>query len=701
MKNNRLSSVCILLLLPLVLSSCGSPAARTRPTGAAVAGRLSPSFPRLGMWWPNTWEQSAAEIARYDWVIFGNWDLPNLPAIKAQNPDLLALNSTNACELSFDPDPNADPADNEEVRSMPAEWFLTQVGTSLRQAVDATTTLLPVEAVEVSDGAQTYDLFVAGDAALIEGESVLVETVDKPTRALIVQRGYIRPAAEHAAGTRIAAHISFWPDSWMMNLSTLSPRARQTSGAPLETWAEYNARRAAALLADPGWDGILLDRSDPDESWLIGNSTARTIDPDQSNTLPDDYQTFDVAWNAGLAAYMTLLRQAVGENKIIYTNWGAPNYGLLNGNNFEGFPLEDTSAYDGSWRQTVFGPWVEKGSYYEWMHFARNPNLTMIETYEDEDGVDATGDGSYDNPCRKAGFTPNYRKMRFGLTTALLNDGYFSYEINTNGHGALCLLWFDEYDNAGRGRGYLGQPLAPAMGALQSQTSANLLAGGDLETDDDLAEWDFWAEEGEGYQASLTLETGAAAQGDAAARIEVIKTAGVDWQVSFNQAPLALTKDLDYTLSFWARADRQRMISVWAQKDSPDWDTRLDFGQIQLGEGWQHYQLSAQAMGSDPQAILQFGFGQVSGTVWLDGVTLQPGRLDVWRRDFSGGLVLVNASSSAQTVELGGEFRKILGTQVPQVNDGSLVRQVTLPPHDGLILLRIGGLEKFLPWVDW
>src|SRR5512140_1780346 len=83
----------------------------------------------------------------------------------------------------------------------------------------------------------------------------------------------------------------------------------------------------------------------------------------------------------------------------------------------------------------------------------------MIETYDDN----GTSSGEYDNPCSKAGFQPNYRKMRFGLTTALLQNGYFSYEMNTGGHGSLCLMWFDEYDNAGQGRGFLGYPLSEAQ----------------------------------------------------------------------------------------------------------------------------------------------------------------------------------------------------------------------------------------------
>ena len=63
-------------------------------------------------------------------------------------------------------------------------------------------------------------------------------------------------------------------------------------------------------------------------------------------------------------------------------------------------------------------------------------------------------------------------------------------------------------------------------------------------------------------------------------------------------------------------------------------------------------------------------------------------RLEVWRRDYEGGVVLVNATATTQTVPLGDEFLKINGTQAPEVNDGGLVTHIALPPSDGLILLR-------------
>ncbi len=673
------------------------------PTVDAVGNPFTMGFPRLGMWWPNPWEQPLTDIARYDWVILSRWETEFITDIKQINPSILLLNSTNACELSYNADPNADPEDNAEVLRIPPEWFLTQVGTTLTQDVDATTTLFHVAAVTVSDGVEVYELFVPGDTALIEGESVYVEAVDAEARTLTVRRGYVRPASPHTAGTRVAAHIAFWPGTWMLNLSTMCPTATVDSEVGPERWADYNARVAAALLDHPLWDGLLIDRADPNESWIIGSSTARTIDPDQSNRLLSDYSAFDAAWNEGLRHYEAAVRAAVGDEKIVFVNWGMPNYDLLNGNNFEGFPLDGGGSYGATWHATVFGPYPSSGSYFDWMVHARQPNLTMIETYEDDGGPSPTGDGSYDNPCDDPDFTPNYRKMRFGLTTALLNDGFFSYEINTNGHGSLCLLWFDEYDNAGAGRGYLGQPLGPAVNIGEEALGQDMLAEGDFERETALDVWDVWTDTG--YSATFTLDAATAASGTQSARVEIVRTQGTDWRVSFGFSPVRVVSGTEYTLAFWAKADRPRTIGAWVQQEQEPWTVYMDFETIALTTTWQAYTLPLLARGSDAQANFYFGLGQITGTVWLDGVRLQQGNSDVWRRDYEGGVVLVNATYTTRTVSLNGgtvqlPLRRIKGTQAPEVNDGSLVTaSITLPPLDGLILLRVRSNYLYLPLI--
>ena len=330
------------------------------------------------------------------------------------------------------------------------------------------------------------------------------------------------------------------------------------------------------------------------------------------------------------------------------------------------------------------------------MEKAQHPNLTMIETYEDDGGPDPLGGGEYDNPCDDPDFAPHYRKLRFGLATALLNDGFFSYEINTNGHGSLCLLWFDEYDNAGAGRGYLGQPLGPAFRAAPPLTTPNLL--GDSTFEDSLGNWELWAWTEEGYSATVSLDGSTAAQGNFSARVEVTESAGSDWPVSFFLSPMGVVSGTEYALSFWARASVERTISAWVQQESPPWDGYIWYGTIPLTTTWQHYELSGVVGGDDAAAGFYFGLGETTGTVWLDDVRLQVGSRQVWRRDYPGGLALVNATAITRTVPLNGTFQKITGSQVPEINNGSLVTQVTLPPLDGLILLRSdAGYEMHLP----
>ena len=86
--------------------------------------------------------------------------------------------------------------------------------------------------------------------------------------------------------------------------------------------------------------------------------------------------------------------------------------------------------------------------------------------------------------------------------------------------------------------------------------------------------------------------------------------------------------------------------------------------------------------------------GDASRNGYLGDPTGSPHRVTgsadpaVWRRNFQNGIVLRNYTGSAQTVNLGGTFRRIRGTQAPSVNNGQSVTSVSLPANDGLILLR-------------
>jgi hypothetical protein len=321
----------------------------------------------------------------------------------------------------------------------------------------------------------------------------------------------------------------------------------------------------------------------------------------------------------------------------------------------------------------------------------------MIETYEDDRGPETSANTVASSLCTQPGFVPNYRKMRFGLTTALLGDGYFSYEMSTTLHGSQCLMWFDEYDNAGAGRGYLGSAQGSARRAISLTTPGQVANSG---FDSAWHGWAFWVDVANGYAAARTLDTTAFYQGPASARIEVTQSRGEDWRVALEFAPVGVASGQEYTVSFWAQASGALPIQVRVQQGAPPWAGYSSLSPVLLTTTWQRYELSFVAGGSDAAAHLVLSMGAAAGTYWLDDVQLQAGSASVWRRDYAGGIVLVNATADAITIPLAGEFRKISGRQAPAINDGSRVSQVTLAARDGLILLRQAPVNRvFLPLI--
>jgi hypothetical protein len=647
---------------------------------------LSTPYPRLAMWWPNTYTQSAQQLARYDWLALTEVDRHAIRSIRALNPNEILLNSTNACELDLDPWSSMS-GENAEIAALPAQWLLTQVGSTLSAPITAASTSIPVAAVTGSSGGRSIALFSVGDNIVIDDEIMYVTGINTTARTLTVRRGFAKRAAEHSAGARVAATVSFWPNSVLVDLTSACPRITVDDAVGPESWAEYNARVGAALATSDDWDGILIDRSDGNESWLVDSGYARSIDPARTNTFPaDDYAGFDAAWNAGVTGYELRIRGLLGTGKIIFANWGHPNFGILNGNNFENFPSVDPIDYP--WQRLVEGPSTERGSYFEWLGQSQQPNLTTIETYQDENMPD--GDGTYANPAARAGFVPNYQKMRYGLTTALLGNGFFSYEIGTAGHGSLGLMWFDEYDGAGRGRGYLGQPTAAARRVWDPLPSGDSLSGdGSFDTQ---AKKDTWGlQTVSPARATAVRDTTTVQSGAGSLRVNVSASDGVYWHAKVYH-PLAVTRGAEYTLSFWARADATHTVESWIQQAHSPWNDTVTFtgpdDATVVTPQWQRFTVSGKCSTTDSKSWVVLAFGDSTGTVWLDDVQVRRGNPNIWRRTYTNGIAVVNSSESAIDVPLGGLYRSLQGRQSPSANNGRLVSSVVVSPRDGRVLVK-------------
>lgn len=163
------------------------------------------------------------------------------------------------------------------------------------------------------------------------------------------------------------------------------------------------------------WDGIFFDMVDAQASYY--QPAGIDIDGDGYN---DSALKVDTAWRTGMTKFLAASRDK-WPSKIIVINgndWGAYQR-PVNGRMFESWPT----------------PWQGSGTWADSMksYLVKLPALTQApQTY--------ILNGAY-NPVDKRDI---YAQMRFGLASALLGDGYWSFDAGEGSHRELW--WFDEYN---------------------------------------------------------------------------------------------------------------------------------------------------------------------------------------------------------------------------------------------------------------
>jgi hypothetical protein len=110
---------------------------------------------------------------------------------------------------------------------------------------------------------------------------------------------------------------------------------------------------------------------------------------------------------------------------------------------------------------------------------------------------------------------------------------------------------------------------------------------------------------------------------------------------------------------------------------------------IPVSTNWRRYVVTLTPTKNSNTALV-FNVGREETHVWLDSVYLFEGDTNVFSREFENGIVLANATATSKTINVGSNFRRILGTQ-DAVNNGNDVTSVTLAPYDGIVLVRREG----------
>ena len=227
--------------------------------------------------------------------------------------------------------------------------------------------------------------------------------------------------------------ISFWPGTYMLNLS--DGAGLNSQGQRFNDYLpEFVAQKIASLNL---FDGVYYDNTWGDVSWV--NNGNVDVNNDR---VKDNSSVADTAWSSGFLKMLKKTRTLLGDKFIIVGNGriyqGYQN--LLNGMMLESFPSEWENG--GHWTGSM-------QTYLRLPTLNVNPQISII------------------NVNKKNQY--NYPAFRFGLTSTLLGNGFYSYDYDVSNHTQTW--WYDEYNVN------LGPAQSQAYNLLQP-SAANILQPG-------------------------------------------------------------------------------------------------------------------------------------------------------------------------------------------------------------------------------
>jgi len=211
--------------------------------------------------------------------------------------------------------------------------------------------------------------------------------------------------------------FSFWPGTRMLNVTNYAPKINGK---------RYNQILPEfmidEIMSSNLWDGIFYDNAWDKLKWFTGDN----VDLDGDGLSDNDLNR---KWREGMKYIFNRTRRLARGNIILVGNGPNKAYSKeLNGIIVENFVPDHLD-----WSQAMDIYSVNQNNTY------RSPKTVIINS-------NVRNNGQYNS---------DLREMRYGLGSALMLDGYYSFDFGSEAHNQTW--WYDEYEvDLGEARGEAG-----------------------------------------------------------------------------------------------------------------------------------------------------------------------------------------------------------------------------------------------------
>ena len=496
-----------------------------------------------------------------------------------------------------------------------------------------------------------------------------------------------------------------YPQNVQLNHTALAPAV---GGQTLIDYSTSFTKRR--VLGSGLWDGIQFDQAESYVNPLLGTPPP-PIDLDR-NGVAEPYDVVQREWARGFTNYFRAVNRQFGHAQLSIGNAGYLSANPLALSALNGWIAERVEPYRsdgaGNWITTAGTDWYRLlNNYLLAGRLSRAPQLPLLEFTGAGLGV-PTGERTPNGmPLRTRELTPgDYRRMRLGLTTALLGNGFFEYDLVDNTTPAL---WFDEYAVNSSGaastlpaaKGYLGQPLGDAeelpypSRVVFNLDFENLVLPASTYVN--------------GRLSTLPSEVIAGSASLVVSKASIGEFAWFIWSAGLVAPGRSYQLSADFRILAVEPTTHQGLLGLGFVDEHgqlPTHRTGSLFMPDVAGPG-QQGTVRASIKTTAPDQVLGMLFDV--GTVSIDNVRLVEGTGGVWRRDFENGIVLVNPTPEPLTVSLAqiagarqrSGVKRILGSQQPAWNSGQAIAStgIVIPSGDGIVLLanRLGAASIGAP----